>query len=38
MTKMIKAIGKKVSTKLPAPKMTKNKTSMTSGKKIKGSC
>jgi len=38
MTKMIKAIGKKVSTKLPAPKMTKNKTNMSGGKKIKGSC
>ena len=38
MTKMTKSVSKKVSTKLPAPKMTKNKASMTGGKKIKGSC
>lgn len=38
MNKMTKAIGKKVTTKVPTPKMTKNKASMTSGKKIKGSC
>lgn len=38
MNKMTKAVGKKVSTKLPAPKMIKNKASVTGGKKIKSSC
>ena len=38
MAKMTKAGGKKVSTKVPAPKMTKNKASMNGGKKVKGSC
>lgn len=38
MAKMTKAIGKKVTTKVPAPKMTKNKASMTGGKKVKSSC
>ena len=38
MAKMTKSVGKKVSTKLPAPKITKNKTNMSGGKKIKGSC
>jgi len=38
MTKMTKAVGKKVSTKVPAPKMTKNKASMNGGNKIKRFC
>jgi hypothetical protein len=38
MAKMTKTVGKKISTKVPAPKMTKNKASMTGGKKIKSSC
>lgn len=38
MAKMTKAVGKRVTTKVPAPKMTKNKASMTGGKKIKSSC
>lgn len=35
---MTKAVGSKKSTKIPTPKMTKNKASMTGGKKVKGSC
>ena len=38
MTKMTKAVGKKVSTKVPAPKMTKNKASVKGGMKVKGAC
>jgi hypothetical protein len=38
MTKMTKSVGKKVSTKLPAPKMTKNKASVKGGMKVKGAC
>ncbi len=35
---MTKSIGKKVSTKVPAPKMTKNKASIKGGMKVKGLC
>lgn len=35
---MTESIGKKVSTKVPAPKMTKNKASIKGGMKVKGSC
>lgn len=35
---MTKSIGKKVSTKVPAPKMTKNKASVKGGMKVKSSC
>ena len=38
MAKMTKAVGKKVSTKIPAPKMTKNKASVKGGKRVHGSC
>lgn len=34
---MTKSVGKKVSTKLPAP-MTKNKASVKGGMKVKGAC
>jgi len=37
MLKMTKTVGKKVSTKVPAPKITK-KSTIQSGKKVKGSC
>ena len=35
---MTKSVGKKVSTKVPASKMTKNKASIKGGMKVKGSC
>lgn len=35
---MTKSVGKKVSTKVPAPKMTKNKASVKGGMKVKSSC
>ena len=38
MTKMTKSIGKKVSTKIPATKMTKNNASVKGGMKVKGAC
>lgn len=38
MTKMTKAVGKKVTTKIPVPKMTKNKANLKGGAKVKGAC
>jgi len=38
MAKMTKSVGKKVSTKVPTPKMTKNKASVKGGMKVKGAC
>ena len=38
MAKIHKSVGQKVSTKVPAPKMTKNKASVKGGMKVKGAC